>query len=79
MQAMRAFILIQTTVGDAPAVAKATRRIDGVLASEHVTGPYDVVVEAEGQSLEDLATRVLRRLQELENVTRTITCPIIAT
>jgi len=76
---MRAYILIQTGVGDASAVAKEIGRIDGVLASEHVTGPYDVVVEAEGRSLDDMTARVLRRLQAIESVTRTITCPIIRT
>jgi DNA-binding Lrp family transcriptional regulator len=74
---MRAYILVQTNVGDAVDVAKEVGRIDGVLASEHVTGPYDVVVEAEGRSLEDLTGRVLRRVQALGSVTRTITCPII--
>jgi DNA-binding Lrp family transcriptional regulator len=74
---VRAYILVQTNVGSAAAVTKEIRGFEGVVASEHVAGPYDVVVEAEGRSLEDLSSRVLRRVQAIGDVMRTITCPIL--
>jgi len=41
---VEAFMLIQTEVGRAEVVAKQLATLPGVLASEYVTGPYDVVV-----------------------------------
>ena len=37
-------MLIQTEVGRAEVVAKQLAALPGVLSSEYVTGPYDVVV-----------------------------------
>jgi hypothetical protein len=39
---MEAYVLIQTTVGEAAEVAQERRRIEGVVWAEAVTGPYDV-------------------------------------
>ena len=44
---VQAYILIQTEVGKAAAVATAIAEIDGVTQAEDVTGPYDVIVRAE--------------------------------
>ena len=41
-----AFMLIQTEVGRAEVVAKQLATLPGVLSSEYVTGPYDVVVRS---------------------------------
>ena len=41
---VEAFVLIQTEVGRAEVVAKQLAALPGVLSSEYVTGPYDVVV-----------------------------------
>ncbi len=45
--AVQAYILIQTEVGKAAAVAAAIAGLDGVAQAEDVTGPYDVIVRAE--------------------------------
>ena len=37
-------MLIQTEVGRAEVIAKQLATLPGVLSSEYVTGPYDVVV-----------------------------------
>ena len=44
---VQAFILIQTEVGQAAAVASAIAELPGVTSAEDVTGPYDVIVRAE--------------------------------
>jgi DNA-binding Lrp family transcriptional regulator len=49
----------------------------GVQSAEAVTGPYDVVVRAEASDLDELASLVVRRIQEVEGVTRTLTCPVV--
>src|SRR3954470_14739776 len=44
--AVSAYILIQTEVGKAADVANRVAGIEGVVTSEDVVGPYDVIVRA---------------------------------
>ena len=44
-------MLIQTEVGRAEVIAKQLASLPGVLSSEYVTGPYDVVVRIGADSL----------------------------
>ena len=52
--AVTAYVLIQTEVGKAAQVAHEVEKIDGVVSAEDVTGPYDVIVKAEADSVDDL-------------------------
>ena len=72
-----AFILIQTHVGGPTRVAHDISSMPGVKSAEAVTGPYDVIVLAEANDLDELAKLVVRRIQEVEGVTRTLTCPVV--
>jgi DNA-binding Lrp family transcriptional regulator len=72
-----AYILIQTQVGGPARVAHDIASMPGVKSAEAVTGPYDVIVLAEAADLDELAKLVVRRIQEVEGVTRTLTCPVI--
>lgn len=72
-----AYVLIQTEVGRAEKVASAARGIAGVVASDNVAGPYDVIVKAESGSLDDLGKLVVSEIQKVEGITRTFTCPIV--
>jgi DNA-binding Lrp family transcriptional regulator len=74
---IKGYILIQTQVGRAHEVAGDVARIKGVLAAEGVTGPYDVIVEAEASGLDELSKLVVMRIQEVDGVTRTLTCPVV--
>lgn len=74
---MEAFILLQVQVGSDKAVADRVRLLPGVLAVDVVTGPHDVVVRAEADSIDELGKRVLRPLQEITGVSRTLTCPLM--
>jgi DNA-binding Lrp family transcriptional regulator len=74
---IKGYVLIQTQVGRAHEVAGEIVRIKGVLAAEGVTGPYDVIVEAEAAGLDDLSRLVVMRIQEVDGVTRTLTCPVV--
>ena len=73
----RAYILVQTEVGEATQVAKDVARIKGALSAEHVTGPYDVIMRAEARALADLSRQVLIKIQQVEGITRTITCSVV--
>ncbi len=75
--AVQAYILVQTEVGKAADVALAIGAIDGVTLAEDVTGPYDVIVRAEGASMDELGSLVLSQIQAVPGITRTLTCPIV--
>ena len=72
-----AYILIQTEVGKAGQVAKSIADISGVLSAEDVTGPYDVIVRAEAANVDDLGRLVVARVQAVDGITRTLTCPVV--
>jgi DNA-binding Lrp family transcriptional regulator len=72
-----AYILIQTEVGKAAQVARDIVEIKGVLQAEDVAGPYDVIVRAEARSLDELGTLVVARVQVVDGITRTLTCPVV--
>lgn len=74
---VQAYILIQTEVGKSSVVARAIGDISGVLRAEDVTGPYDVIVRAEAQTVDDLGRLVLAQIQQVEGITRTLTCPVV--
>ena len=72
-----AYILIQTEVGKAAQVAATISEIDGVSKAEDVTGPYDVIVRAEARNVDDLGKLVVAKIQGVEGITRTLTCPVV--
>ena len=74
---VHAYILIQTEVGKAAAVAAAIGQIAGVTKAEDVTGPYDVIVRAEASNVDELGKLVVARVQAVEGITRTLTCPVV--
>jgi len=51
---VQAYILVQTEVGKAAEVAVRIGAISGVTQAEDVTGPYDVIVRAEAENVDDL-------------------------
>ncbi|HEY7595185.1 MAG TPA: Lrp/AsnC ligand binding domain-containing protein [Actinophytocola sp.] len=74
---VHAYILIQTEVGQAAAVAAKISEIDGVTTAEDVTGPYDVIVRAEAENVDLLGQLVVARIQNVDGITRTLTCPVV--
>jgi DNA-binding Lrp family transcriptional regulator len=74
---VQAYILIQTEVGKAAAVAEAIGKLDGVAQAEDVTGPYDVIVRAEARNVDELGKLVVARIQGVDGITRTLTCPVV--
>jgi DNA-binding Lrp family transcriptional regulator len=72
-----AYVLIQTEVGKAANVAEQVNAIVGVVSAEDVTGPYDVIVRAEAASVDDLGRLVVSQIQQIEGITRTVTCPVV--
>jgi DNA-binding Lrp family transcriptional regulator len=74
---VNAYILIQTEVGKAAGVAHEIAGIPGVTSAEDVTGPYDVIVRAEADSMDNLGRLVVAQVQNVPGITRTLTCPVV--
>ena len=74
---VQAYILIQTEVGKATAVAEVISKIEGVIQAEDVTGPYDVIVRAQADTVDELGRMVVARVQQVDGITRTLTCPVV--
>ena len=71
---MKAYILVQASVGSPTSVAEAIGELPAVKSVHNVTGPYDVVVEVEARNADHLSTAVIPTLHEVEGVTRTLPC-----
>ena len=74
---VQAYILIQSDVGKAAAVSAEVAAIDGVVLSEDVTGPYDVIARIEAGNVDDLGKLVIAKIQEVPGITRTLTCTVV--
>ena len=72
-----AYILILTEVGKAAQVAAAVSEVPGVEAAEDVTGPYDVIVRAKANDVDELGRMVVARIQAIDGIDRTLTCPVV--
>ncbi len=75
--AVSAYILIQTEVGKAASVAEQVREVTGVIAADDVTGPYDVIAQAEADDVNLLGQMVVSKVQMIDGITRTLTCPVV--
>ncbi|MGB8362157.1 MAG: Lrp/AsnC ligand binding domain-containing protein [Acidimicrobiia bacterium] len=74
---VQAYVLIQTEVGKAAVVAEQVRGIPGVDTADDVTGPYDVIVRASSDDVDSLGKLVVARIQAVDGITRTLTCPVV--
>jgi DNA-binding Lrp family transcriptional regulator len=74
---VHAYILVQTEVGKAAEVAAEISKVFGVTAAEDVTGPYDVIVRAEADTVDTLGQLVVAKVQKVQGITRTLTCPVV--
>ncbi len=72
--AAKAFVLIETAVGRSKDVASALRQLTGVKSVDAVTGPYDVIIVIEGESLTDIGDLVTSKIHPITGISRTVTC-----
>ena len=72
--AARAYILIETRVGQARNVLAALRMMDSVAESDIITGDYDLIALAEAEDMVALVDLVTAQVQNIDGVERTITC-----
>jgi DNA-binding Lrp family transcriptional regulator len=74
---VQAYILIQTEVGRARDVAGLIADLAGVVRVDAVTGPYDVVVLTEANTVDELGKLIVSNVQMVPGITRTLTCSVV--
>ena len=72
--ATKAYILIDTQVGQSREIMTALRSMNGVVSAEIVTGNYDVIALVEADDMGTMADLVTGMVQGVSGVMRTITC-----
>ena len=72
-----AYILIQAEARKAAIVAAALRDVPGVSETASLARPCDVMARAQARDTGELAKQVASRVQALEVVTRTMSCPVV--
>lgn len=75
---MQAYVLVQTEMAQSAKVATRLAKIEGVTAANEVTGPYDVIATVQAPDVVVLGRDVLAKVQAVEGITRTITCPVVS-
>jgi len=70
----RAYVLIETAVGKTNEVASAIGQLEGVTSVDSVTGPYDIGVVVERESLNEVGELVTGKIHPIAGIPRTVTC-----
>ena len=70
----RAWILIETQVGQVQQATEALRSLEGIKSADIVAGPFDIIALVEAADMTAMAELVTGRVQAIHGVMRTITC-----
>jgi DNA-binding Lrp family transcriptional regulator len=73
----KAFILLETAVGQTRAVLATLSKLKGVKSVNAVTGPYDIIASVERETLSDIGDMVTSEVHSVDGVTRTITFLVV--
>ncbi len=76
--AVSAFVLIDVTGDHTKSAHKTITRIDGVKAVYTVSGPYDLIVQIEAESIQLVSDLVLARIRAVDGVTKTMTAFVLS-
>ncbi len=71
--AANAYVLIKLDPGETRTVVARIREIPGALVRE-VLGPYDLIVELESDTQEDIGVIVRNKIRPVPGINETITC-----
>ena len=74
---MEAFVLIQTDIAKPQEVAEELAKIHGVVSAVVVAGPYDVIARVAADDVDALGKMVVTKIQGVQGLTRTLTCPVV--
>ena len=74
MAETRAYVLVEAAVGRVASIAIALREMPGLVSVDSVTGPYDIIIVLEAESLPEVADLVTEHVHTISGVVRTVTC-----
>ncbi|HEV8540710.1 MAG TPA: Lrp/AsnC ligand binding domain-containing protein [Nitrospiraceae bacterium] len=77
--AVSAFVLIDVMGNHTRSVYKTLTRIEGVRTVYNVSGPHDLIVQAEAENADDLYEKTISRIRAVDGVTKTITYFVLNT
>lgn len=75
--AVSAFVMIDVAGDHTKSAYKTITRVPQVRKVDAVTGPYDLVVQIEAETLEALNELVLSRIREVDGVIKTTTAIVL--
>ena len=75
--AVQAYILLQVQTGKAQSLKKELSMFPWILRADRIMGPFDIILLVEAESNREIGETLLREIQNLNGVKRTLTCPII--
>ena len=70
---MKAYVLMNTELGQEQAVVKAISSVDGIKEIHSLYGIYDVIAEVEAETMDKIKEIVFTHIRRLENVKTTVT------
>jgi len=74
---IRAYVLINTQIGQTQKVAEELKKIFEVKKIDIIMGPYDIIIEIEVPTYEDISEILLNQLQNIPAINHTMTCPVV--
>ncbi len=73
----KAYVLIETAVGRSREVVASLKQMEGIVAVDLVTGPFDLVAVVEASSLAGVGDIVTAKLHPIPGINRTVTCLVM--
>ena len=70
----KAYLLIETRVGESKEVLNKLAELGGVKSADSVTGPYDIIVIVEREDFSDIASLVTEEIGSIDGISRNVTC-----
>ena len=71
---MRAYVLIEITVGWTQEVMDGLKSLEQVVTADKVTGPYDAIVIVSGSDMNAISDLVTKKIHTIKGIVRTVTC-----
>lgn len=75
---IRAYILINTQIGKTQKVVEELKTIPEIKKLDVIMGPYDIIVEIEVPTYEDISKLLLDKIQNITAINHTMTCPVVS-
>jgi len=70
----KAYLLIETRVGESKEVLNRIAQLDGVKSADPVTGPYDIIAIVEREGLSDFASLLTGEIGSIDGISRKVIC-----